>query len=221
MTSTDNRLIHIPHVTPASRLAHVFLHLKSGNLLALGQILDDHPDNIATLTSKHAHIAQSNKTIVTGYRDHTTNGMWHIHNSPKHTLNTILHKRQPKTQLAIFLHTTLFSPAPSTLIKAIKIGYLSTWPGLTPELISKHLPPQIATMKGHLDQEAKGLQSTRPNPMDEPAPTDNWHIVVTQQTNNVMIDTLHPTDKTYSPTGNESNCSPKISSTEHLEHPWH
>jgi Reverse transcriptase (RNA-dependent DNA polymerase). len=169
----------------------------SSPILALGQILDDHPANIATLTSTQATITQGTNTIATGYRDHTTNGMWHIHTAPHHKLNTILHKKQPKTQLAIFLHATLFSPAPSTLIKAIKSGYLSTWPGLTPDLISKHLPPQIATMKGHLDQEAQGLQSTRPTPLDETSPADDWQIV-TQRTNNVMIDTLQPTDKTYS-----------------------
>ena len=38
----------------------------------------------------------------------------------------------------------------------------TTWPGLTSKLINRHLPPCISTSRGHMKQEFKGLQSTKP-----------------------------------------------------------
>ena len=72
-------------------------------------------------------------------------------------INIIIQKNQTKADLATFLHGALFSPSPSTLLKAIKNNNLTTWPGLTEEIIKKHLPPSNATAKGHLNQEQQGL----------------------------------------------------------------
>jgi hypothetical protein len=120
-------------------------------------------------------------------------------------------QKQPKQQLAVYLHAACFSPAPSTFIKAIKHGYFASWPGLTTDLITKHLPLQVATCKGHLDQEAQGLQSTQSNPNTSKPNThqeDEWRVVTHHRTNNVMIETLQPTDKSYS---DLTGCFPHIS----------
>jgi hypothetical protein len=47
------------------------------------------------------------------------------------------------------------------LIAAIKKNHFTTWPGLTVKAVKKHLPPCVATAKGHLNQEMQGLQSTK------------------------------------------------------------
>ena len=44
---------------------------------------------------------------------------------------------------------------------AIANGNFITWPGLSVELIKKHLPPTTSTSKGHLRQEAQGIRSTK------------------------------------------------------------
>lgn len=200
MQSTYNRELNLPHVSSTGRLASVFPQLKSGNFLSLGQILDENKQNCAILTSKEAIIAKDTSIIAKGYRNETTNGMWHIEIPSQFSANTIIHKNQPKQQLTVYLHAACFSPAISTFINAIKCGYLTSWSGLTTDLITKHLPPQIATIKGLLmDQEAQGLQSTQNNtPMHEPHNDEDEWIVATQRTNNVMVDTLQPTDKSYS-----------------------
>jgi len=41
----------------------------------------------------------------------------------------------------------------STLFQAICIGHITIFPGLTAQLISKQLAPNIATALGHQDQE--------------------------------------------------------------------
>ena len=51
--------------------------------------------------------------------------------------------------LAMYYHRAAFPPVPTTFISAINNGNFSTWPGLTAELISKHMPNSLATAKGH------------------------------------------------------------------------
>ena len=75
--------------------------------------------------------------------------------------NVIIRKKQPKSQLSQYLHATCMSPVPSTFLKAIRNNNFITWPGLTTELITKHLPKTIATVQGHLKTERQGLQSTK------------------------------------------------------------
>ena len=60
-----------------------------------------------------------------------------------------------KPDLAMYYHRAAFSPVPTAFISEINNGNLSTWPGLTAELISKHLPKSLATAKGHNKQARK------------------------------------------------------------------
>ena len=63
----------------------------------------------------------------------------------------------------MYYHRILCSPPKSTLLKAIRNKQLDSFPGLTYELISKHLPPSTATDKGHLIRTRQGVRSTRTN----------------------------------------------------------
>ena len=81
-------------------------------------------------------------------------------------INVIIRKKQTHSDLADFLHAACFSPVISTFHHAVKNNHFITWPGLTPQLISKHLTKKIATAKGHLNQERKHLQSTKSNQPD-------------------------------------------------------
>ena len=54
-----------------------------------------------------------------------------------------------KPDLPMYYHRAAFSPVPTTFITAISNGNFSTWPRLTAELISKHLPKSLATAKVH------------------------------------------------------------------------
>ena len=49
-----------------------------------------------------------------------------------------------------YLHRVVGSPVPSTCIKAIDKGNYATWPGLTYQLVCKHLPKSVYTTKGHM-----------------------------------------------------------------------
>ena len=74
----------------------------------------------------------------------------------------IIQKKTIKSDLAQWYHGALFSPVSSTLIHAINKVFLATFPGLTANLISKHLPPSVATALGHINREKQNRQTTRP-----------------------------------------------------------
>merc|ERR1711966_167889 len=71
-----------------------------------------------------------------------------------------LHQSSTKAETAEFYHQSLFSPPPTTLLKAIKNNQFDSFPGLVPSLL-KHLPPSTATAKGHMPKNRKGIRSTR------------------------------------------------------------
>ena len=64
-------------------------------------------------------------------------------------------------ELSQYLHDACLSPVKSTMIAVIKKHHFKSWPGLTPQIISKHLPVQAVTVQGHLHQEHQNLQSTK------------------------------------------------------------
>ena len=67
-----------------------------------------------------------------------------------------------KPDLAMYYHRAAFSPVPTTFISAINNGNFSTWPGITAELISKHLPKSLATVKDYNKLSRQNVRSTRP-----------------------------------------------------------
>jgi hypothetical protein len=74
-------------------------------------------------------------------------------------------------------------------IKAINNGNFVKWPGLTSNLISKHLLPSIPTIKGHIKQEQQNLRSTKPSepvvkiepeiPPDQEHKTGECYVTIT------------------------------------------
>ena len=80
----------------------------------------------------------------------------------QHKANIILRADKSKMELAQWLHACCGSPTINTFCKAIDKGNFITWPGLTSNLIKNNLPLVQATAKGHLNQERKNLQSTKP-----------------------------------------------------------
>jgi len=60
-----------------------------------------------------------------------------------------------------FMHASFGSPVLSTLLRALRRGYLKSIPRFTAALVSKHPPITVATATGHLDQRRQGLDSTK------------------------------------------------------------
>ena len=61
-----------------------------------------------------------------------------------------------------YLHGFWFIPTPRTFLKSINSVNFLTWPNLNNPRLLKHILLRIATILGHLDQEQKNLQLTKP-----------------------------------------------------------
>ena len=162
----------IPLVPPSANEARVFDDLTN-NLLAIGQLCNH--DCEATFTKNDMTVTNADgQTVLTGSRNFQ-NGLWvvnvpinssqlsttHSHDtSPQHFANGIIRAKTTATDLVDFHHRSLGSPSISTLTQAIQNGFLSSFPGLTTELVRRHLPKSTATAKGHLHQTRQGIQST-------------------------------------------------------------
>ena len=166
-------------LSPTGKQAMILPALKSSNLISLRQLCDDNCKVV--LSKQHLHAIKDDKVVLEGFRN-SHDGLWDIpirsslqfkssdHKiSPfllpdkSHKLQVIIKKHQPATELAQYLHAACFSPVISTWIKTINNNNFITWPGLTAELIKKHLPVSSSTVQGHLHRERENLQSTKPS----------------------------------------------------------
>ena len=66
------------------------------------------------------------------------------------------------SDLVVFAHATLFSPALSTLKLALERGYLPNFMGLTAKTLTKSPHHSVAMIKGHMHQARKNQRSTKP-----------------------------------------------------------
>ena len=79
-----------------------------------------------------------------------------------------------------FAHQSLCNPKISTLLKAVRKGFLKGCPNMTEKLILKYLNPSPATAKGHMKRPRHGIKSTRRTTELPPTPTAPVPQVLTQ-----------------------------------------
>lgn len=176
MSSDTTTTLNLPHLTPEAKQAHVFPDLHK-SLVSIGQLCD--AGCTATFNKTSVTVHKNNNIVVTGTRN-TTNGLWEILLPPNDSPNVLTNDRcshrhvtpLPEAnsvyttacnkELVQFLHRTCFSPTVSTWIDAIAAGFFATWPGLTVDLVRKHLPPSEATTLGHMRQTYQNTRSTQP-----------------------------------------------------------
>lgn len=167
MTSTHTADLIFNNLPAEAIKADIFPALLSHSLLSIGTLCD--AGCTANFTSTKVVIKHDNKIVLTGHRN-TTNKLWTIDDVPptdSFACATINQTTKP-AELVAFAHAALFSPALSTLQKALNKNYISNFPGLTAASLKLHPPQSVATIKGHLDQVRKNIRSTSKNPTDLP-----------------------------------------------------
>ena len=171
----------IKNLSTTATTAHVLPNLKSASLLSMGQLCDD--DCIVTLDKSKMTVEKNNKIILEGTRN-INDGLWDIQlDTNPLTANVIIQKNKLKQDLAAFYHGVCFSPTKKTFVQAINNGNFIGWPGLDKQLINKNLNETIPTLKGHMRQERKNLQSTQSKiDNDYNPPTDQPNL----KTNNII-----------------------------------
>ena len=181
-----------PNLPSTATKAHILRALNPHSLVSIG-VLCDH--NCTTAFDKHAvTIHRHNQPILTGPR--LPNGLWSLplpHDRTKHHAYTLI---TPKTQqqLVQWLHAAAFSPSPSTFLDAIQRNFFATWPGLTANIVRRHLTQTDATVKGHLDQQRQRKRK-HPSPEEQPITSTGTrsHTIYA-----AILDPATPTGRTYS-----------------------
>ena len=169
--STEVCELDIPALPPSARQAHILPGLAKYSLLSVTKLCN--AGCTVTFDKVSCHVSKNGRRLLTAYKCLTT-GLWMLPlraavmpppppATQQHTLANTVAATSTRANLAQYYHQCLCSPPPSTLLKAINNGQLKTFPGLTADLVRRHLPPSTATAKGHMQRVRQGLRSTRSN----------------------------------------------------------
>jgi hypothetical protein len=118
-TTLKGKLPLSDHLSSTAQSAFVLDDLKTGTLISLSQLCED--DWITIFTKYDVKILKDSHVIIKGTR--MPNGLWSLPITADVTpnpANGILRTDRPKQELASYLHATLGSPVPSTLLRAIR-----------------------------------------------------------------------------------------------------
>ena len=170
MVSTHIAELPIPLLPLKARTAHIVPALQSQSLLSIGTLCDAGCD--VNFTTTAVTVRHDGAIVLEGTR--TSPGLWkfvipvpstaspNFTQPPTHeavALSTIGYPNA--AELVAYAHAAMFSPALSTLEKALQQGYVRNLPGLTTKTLRRHPPQSVDTAKGHLDQTRKNLRSTK------------------------------------------------------------
>ena len=186
VTSTHTCEARLPQVPKKGRFSHVLPGLARHSLISIVRLCNAGCEVKFTkieciVTYRGCEVLRGKKCLRTG--------LWMVHlnpSVPENDTESVLPPAQDviqpslqanhmqeyaanviptssKAELAMYYHQILCSPPASTMIKAIKNNQLRSFPGLTIELITKHLPPSTATEKGHMIRTRQGVRSTHSN----------------------------------------------------------
>ena len=168
MVSTHIGSLGLADLPPEASTAHVFKTLASGSLISIGQLADAGCE--AHFDKKKVLITKDSRIIMTGTRSKDTGGLWEMEMQKKsthseHKINVIM-KLPGVADRVNFYIACMFSPAISTLCKAIDNNNLSSFPGnLTSQQVRKYGDRSKAILKGHQDQLRAGTNSTKIKPL--------------------------------------------------------
>jgi len=215
--TADLDLDHLPIILPQSaKAASVFPQLKHQALISLGQFCDSGYNCL--LTEAAVYLLKGSTITKIGTRDFFTK-LWSMDKKDNHdpALHPLpLQANNAYTQktlrdLVVYLHQAAFSPVPSTWIVAIDAGFFTTWPGLTSDLVRKHLAKSIATAKGHMRKKKMNIRSTKSLPPPS-APTKNTPAEMTSKHDRTSVVHFKPMQITGKISTDQMGRFPKTSS---------
>jgi hypothetical protein len=182
---TQAALLLIAALSKGAREALVVPGMTQQALMSVSTLANNGYTTVFLPHQKGVHIFAANDVtvdaaappVLQGWRDER--GLWIVpfadDNSPSPSLNIAeeamsVYELPSTKEVVRFLHGALGFPTKPTLLMAARNGNLVTFPGLTPENISKHFPESDETQKGHMKQTKQGVRSTKV--IDEEAALD-------------------------------------------------
>ncbi len=170
--SSDVCDFHIPGL-PVLLAGHIVPALNVASLIGIRPLCK--AGCIVIFDDAKCDVTYNGKVILRGFKDRYTD-LWTL---PIPTPTQIVGKgdatqMHPVTDVAMFMHSvctrsnavkfahqSLCNPRISTLLKALRRGFLKGCPNMTESLVLHYLNPSPATSKGHMKRPRQGIQSTR------------------------------------------------------------
>ncbi len=100
-------------------------------------------------------------------------------NPPNVDCAAFAHSVRTQANAVKFSHQSLCNPTISSLMTALKKGFLKGCPDLSKELVTKYLNPSRATAKGHMKHPKKGIRSTKTKPLRALSPSPQQPALAT------------------------------------------
>ena len=125
-------------------------------------------DGVEVFCANDVAISSTAPPALQGWRD--ARGLWMVPIADETAISPGLDVTEtamnvydlPSTKEVVrFHHAALGHPTKATLLTAAQHGNLVTFPGLTPQNISRHFPELDETQKGHMKQTKQGVRSTK------------------------------------------------------------
>ena len=118
---------------------------------------------VATFEASTVTITYSDLPVLCGLKSPDAN-LWTLPFLPHDTASlptvSAAYALSSDADFVKFTHAALGSLSLTTLAKAVRRGYLNSYPRLTSGMLTAHPPVTIATAQGHLDQHRQGQKST-------------------------------------------------------------
>jgi len=193
----NGEIIHSTHicdisipVLPMILTGHIVPGLSMASLMVI-RVLCKAGCKVIFADTK-CEVKYKNKVILNGIKDPTTDlwtlpitpmainemgshesGKDHCDQKTPHPVNwaAFTHSVRTRANAVKFSHQSLCNPTISSLMKALKKGFLKGCPDLSEDLVTKYLNPSPATAKGHMKRPKKGIRSTRTKPLQALIPS--------------------------------------------------
>jgi hypothetical protein len=168
MESSHTAELNIPELNAAASIAHFFPGMDSHYLLSDGQLCNE--GYIVTFKNASVTICDPQEfQFLSGARDLDT-GLWRINlrkdnQQLQQSVANNVYELRNTGALVHYMDKALFSHTKSALLQAVKNGHLITWPGLTEEVINKHVNLTPATAMVHMNQRRHNIRSTSKTPI--------------------------------------------------------
>eukprot|EP00804_Cyclotella_cryptica_P016849 CCRYP_001818-RA/>CCRYP_001818-RA protein AED:0.39 eAED:0.38 QI:0/-1/0/1/-1/1/1/0/475 len=181
-TTTSTALLPMTQLPMAARETHILPNLQA-SLMSVSVLANNgcttifHPyhKGVTVHGPGGINLTLTTEALLQGWRD--PDGLWRVPLTTKVTdltAHTIALDRPappiaaysvyelPSTEKVVrFLHAALGFPTKATMLAAARKGNLISFPGLTPDNISKFFPESDPTAKGHMRQTRQGVRSTK------------------------------------------------------------
>ena len=176
LTASNTALLPTCALSKGARKAIVVPGMKQRALMSVATLANNGyttvflpgQEGVNVFHAKDVNISAIAPPALQGWRD--DKGLWMVSVSDETPIRRNIDGTEtamsvydlPNTKEVVrFLHASLGNPPRATLLTASQNGNLVTFPGMTPENISRHFPESDETQKGHMKQTKQGVWSTK------------------------------------------------------------